>query len=68
MLHKFVDFNGVMVLVVSVDGQTNGADEATVLAVGVDTHEGGILTVRMTVVGFYEVFEALCKLLDVALN
>ena len=32
-LHELVDLDGVMILVAAVDGQTQRADEATVLAV-----------------------------------
>ena len=58
MLHKFVDFDGVVVFMGAVDGQADGADQALVLAVGVDADEARVLAVGVAVVRFYELFEA----------
>ena len=68
MLHKLIDLNGVMVFVGPVDGETMGADEAPVFAVGIDTDEGGVLAVGVAVVGFDEVTEALRELLHISLH
>ena len=65
MLHEFVDFDGVVVLVLSVDGEAMGADESSIFAVGIDADEGGVLAVRVAVVGFDEILEALVELLNV---
>ena len=68
VLHKLVDLDGVVVLVGPVDGEAVGADEPPVLAVGVDTDEGGVLPVGVAVVGFDEVPEALRELLHISLH
>lgn len=65
MLHELVDLNRVVVLVVTVDGKTDGADETAVFAVRVDANEGGVLTVGVAVVRFDEVSEALGELLNI---
>ena len=67
VLHELVDLYGVVVLVLAVDGEANGADESPVLAVGVDADEGGVLPMGVTVVGLDEIFEALGELLYVSL-
>jgi hypothetical protein len=68
VLHEFVDFDGVVVLVRAVNGEADGADESSVLAVGVDAHEGGVLPMRVAVVGLDELAEALGELLHVHLD
>ena len=65
MFHKFVDFNGVMILVLSVNGETNGTDKSPIFAVGIDADKGRILSMRMTVVGFDEIPKAFGELLYV---
>ena len=45
MLHEFVDFDRIVVFVMSMDGQADGADKSSVFAVGVNAYEGRILTV-----------------------
>ena len=65
MLHEFIDLDRVMVLMIPMDGQANGADQPSVLAVGINTDEGRVLPVRVAVVRFYEVFETLRELLYV---
>ena len=42
----------------AVYGQTYGADKSSIFAVGVDTDKSGVLTVKMAVVRFDELFEA----------
>jgi len=39
-----------MILVSTVDGQTYGTDQTSIFAVAVDTHEGGILSMWVTIV------------------
>ncbi len=50
------------------DGEADRADEPPVLAVGVDAHEGRVLSVRVAVVGLYELFEATRELLHLGLD
>ena len=63
VLHELGDLDGVVVLVRAVDGEADGADEAAVLAVGVDADEGGVLAVAVAVVRLDELLEALGELL-----
>ena len=68
VLHKFVDFDGVVVFMGAVDGQADGADQALVLAVGVDADEARVLAVGVAVVRFYELFEAPREFLHLTLD
>ena len=68
VVHELVDFDGVVVLVCSVDGEADGADESPVLAVGIDADEGGVLPMEMAIVRLDEVFEAFRELLQVGLH
>jgi hypothetical protein len=65
VLHEFVDLYGVMIFVIAVDGKTDGTDESSIFAIGVDADEGGILSMRMAIVRLDEILEALCKLLRI---
>lgn len=68
MFHKLIDFNGIMVLVTAMNGQTQGAYQATVFAVGVNAYKSGVLFVGVAVVGFDELLEGFLKGLQVNLN
>jgi hypothetical protein len=68
VLHKFVDFNGIMILVRAVDGQTDGTNKSSVLAVGVNTDKGGVLSMRVAVIRFNELLKAFRELLNLHLD
>lgn len=63
MLHKLVDLDGIVILMRAVDSQANRADESSILAVGVNANEGGVLTMGVAIVGLDELLEALGELL-----
>ena len=67
MLHEFVDFNRIMIFMCAMDSKAAGADKSLIFAVGINTDEGWVLAVRMTVIGFDEVPKALGELLEVCL-
>jgi hypothetical protein len=47
-----------MVLVAAVDGKTNRADESSVFAGTIDTHESRILAMGVAIVGLDELLKA----------
>lgn len=61
MFHKFVDLNGVMIFVATMNGEAQRANEATIFAVGIDAYEGRVLFMGMAVVWFDELMERLFK-------
>ena len=65
MLHKFVYLDGIVIFVVSVDGEADGTDESFVFTVRIDADKGRVLSMRVAVVRFDEVSEALRELLHV---
>lgn len=68
VLHELVDLNRVMILVISMDGQTDGTDETAIFAVSINADEGGVLSVSVAVVRLDEFLEALGELLDLYFN
>jgi hypothetical protein len=58
VFHELANFDGIMIFMVAVDGETDGADQSSVFAVGIDAHESGVLPVWVAVIGFDEVSEA----------
>ncbi len=59
MFHKLVYLDGIVVFMLSVNGQADGADESFVFTIGIDADEGGVLPMGVAVVGFDKIFEAL---------
>ncbi len=57
MLHELINLNGVMILVTAMNSQAQGADQATILTVGIDTDKGWVLLMCMAVVWAYELLE-----------
>jgi hypothetical protein len=45
VFHELANFDGIMIFMVAVDGETDGADQSSVFAVGIDAHESGVLPV-----------------------
>lgn len=68
LIHELVDFDRVVVLVAAVDGEADGADESSVLAGTIDTHESRVLPVGVAVVGLDEFLKALREVLNLGLN
>lgn len=68
MLHELVDFNRVVIFVMSMDSETDRAYEAAVFTVGINADKCRILAMRMAIVRFDEILKALGELLDVCLN
>lgn len=52
----------------AVDGEADGADESSVLAGTIDTHESRVLPVGVAVVGLDEFLKALREVLNLGLN
>jgi len=67
MLHEFVDFDGIVVFMRPVYSEADGADEPSVLAVGVNADKGGVLAMGVAVVGLDEILEAFRELLHLGL-
>ncbi len=61
MLHKFVDFDGIMIFVTTMNGEAERTNEATIFAVGIDAYEGWVLFMGMTVVWLDELLEGFFK-------
>jgi hypothetical protein len=61
MFHKFVDLNGVMIFVATMNCQAQRANESTIFAVGIDAYKGWVLFMGMAVVWFDELMEKLFK-------
>ena len=57
MLHELCDFDGVVVFMIAMYGETDRTDKSSVFAVTIDADEGRVLLVRVAGVGLDELVE-----------
>jgi hypothetical protein len=63
-----MNLDGVVVLVLSINGKAQRADQSLVATVGINAHKGWVLIVMTAVMGANELLESLAKGIEVLLH